>query len=199
MFCRQCGKEIVANSKFCKGCGTPVTADTSAPIGPKTKTAAPIAEDSRAAGSRVERVDKENESREREETKATPVETKGNTRGLLCYLGFWVTGIIFLVIEKKDKLIRFHAMQSLVTFAILNIIWGIANNVSWGWVGGFGLGLGMLGPGIIAGAVIFVIFFVLWWVLWGVLMYKTYHNKVYRVPVFAGLADKFLAALDKDK
>ncbi|MDD4984605.1 MAG: zinc-ribbon domain-containing protein [Dehalococcoidales bacterium] len=200
MFCRQCGKEIAANSKFCNSCGTPVTADTSAPTGPKTKAAAPVAE-ARGAGSRVERPAAASKSMEKEETKAAPAKSKGNTRGLLCYLGFWVTGIIFLVIEKKDKQIRWHAMQSLVTFGILNIIWGIANTVSWGWVGGmgWGMGMGMLGAGVIAGMVIFIIFFVLWWVWWAILLYKTYHHKVYRVPVFAGLADRCLAALDKDK
>jgi uncharacterized membrane protein len=170
-----------------------------APASPTAKAAAPVVERSRA-DSRVEKATTEGGSKVKKESESAPAKTKGNTRGLLCYLGFWVTGIIFLVIEKKDKLIRWHAMQSLVTFAILNIIWGIANSVSWGWVGGmrWGLGLGMLGPGMIAGMVIFIIFFVLWWVLWGVLMYKTYNNKVYRVPVFAGLADKFLAALDKN-
>jgi len=118
----------------------------------------------------------------------------------LCYLGFWVTGIIFLIIEKQDKLIRWHAMQALVTFGILNIIWGIASSFGgWGLGWYYGLGGGFFGPAYVAATAIFVIFFVLWWVLWAVLMYKAYHNRVYRVPVFAGLADKCLAALDKDK
>ncbi|MDD5590925.1 MAG: zinc-ribbon domain-containing protein [Dehalococcoidales bacterium] len=200
MFCRQCGKEIAANSKFCNGCGAPVTAETSTPGSSQTKAAAPVTKAPRAVP-REERATTENVSREQEEVRSAPAKTKGNTRGLLCYLGFWVTGIIFLVIEKKDKQIRWHAMQSLVTFGILNIIWGIANTVSWGWVGGmgWGMGMGMLGAGVIAGMVVFIIFFVLWWVWWAILMYKTYHHKVYRVPVFAGLADRYLAALDKDK
>ena len=200
MFCRQCGKEIAANSKFCNGCGAPVTADAASPTGAKAKSAAPVTKAQRAVP-QEERAATENVSREQEEARSAPAKTKGNTRGLLCYLGFWVTGIIFLVIEKKDKQIRWHAMQSLVTFGILNIIWGIANTVSWGWVGGmgWGFGLGMLGAGVIAGMVIFIIFFVLWWVWWAILMYKTYHHKVYRVPVFARLVDRCLAALDKNK
>jgi uncharacterized membrane protein len=200
MYCRNCGKEIASGSKFCGGCGTPVDSDTQT-------LARPVAETSRAgkevakASAEVERPEAERKPIIGEEEANTDSgKTKGNTRGLLCYLGFWVTGIIFLITEKKDKVIRFHAMQSLVTFGILNIIWGIANNVRWGWVGGLGFGLGgFYGPGYIAGTVIFIVFFVLWWVLWAILMYKAYHNKVYRVPGFAGLADKCLAALDKDK
>ncbi|MBN1862379.1 MAG: DUF4870 domain-containing protein [Dehalococcoidales bacterium] len=126
---------------------------------------------------------------------------KPKTAGLLCYLGFWVTGIVFLVIEKKNKVIRFHAMQALVTFGIINIIWGIALNV-----GGFGLGLwglgwgfGFWGPQVIAATAVFIIFYVLWWVLWGVGMYKAYHERPYRIPVFGGLAEKCLAKLDGGK
>jgi len=65
---------------------------------------------------------------------------KQNKVGLLCYAGFWVTGIIFLIIEKKNRVIRFHAMQALVTFGILQIIWGIASTFGNPLVWGFGLG-----------------------------------------------------------
>ncbi len=124
---------------------------------------------------------------------------KPNVAGLLCYLGFWVTGIIFLFIEKRNRLVRFHAMQSLVTFGILNIIWGIANSLrGWGWFWGWGLG-GFLSPVFIAATVVFVVFFVLWWVFWGVLMYKTYHGQPYRVPVFSDLAEKCLVRLDAER
>ncbi len=125
-----------------------------------------------------------------------------NVAGLLCYLGFWVTGIIFLLIERRNRLVRFHAMQSLVTFGILNIIWGIALEVGgmsplWGW-GWWGWG-GFFNPVSIAATVVFIIFFVLWWVLWGVLMYKTYHGQPYRVPIFSDLAERCLAKLDAKK
>jgi uncharacterized membrane protein len=126
---------------------------------------------------------------------------KPNTAGLLCYVGFWVTGIIFLFIEKKNKLIRFHAMQSLVTFGIIHIIWGIALSVGGIGIGfwGLGWGLGFWGPQYIAATAIFIIFFVLWWVLWAVGMYKAYHERPYRIPVFGGLAEKCLAKLDAGK
>ena len=128
---------------------------------------------------------------------ASTTSLKPNVAGLLCYLGFWVTGIIFLCIEKKDKLVRFHAMQSLVTFGILNIIWGIASNFrGWGLVWGLG---GFWSPGYIAATAVLIIFFVLWWVLWAVGMYKAYHGTPYRIAVFSDLAEKCLAKLDAVK
>ena len=30
---------------------------------------------------------------------------------VLCYLGVWVTGLIFLVIEQRNQTVRRHAMQ----------------------------------------------------------------------------------------
>lgn len=122
---------------------------------------------------------------------------KPNVAGLLCYVGFWVTGIIFLFLERKNRLVRFHAMQSLVTFGILNIIWGVADLVrgwawTWTYVGAFGLSYAQW----VAGSIIFGIFFAMWWILWGVSMYKTYHGQLYRVPVFGDLAEACLAKLD---
>ena len=130
---------------------------------------------------------------------ASTKELKPNVAGLLCYVGFWVTGIIFLIIEKKNKTIRFHAMQSLVVFGILNIIWGVANYVrvgAWVYAGSYTLAVTYL----LAATVVFGIFFAIWWTLWGVLMYRTYHNRLWKVPAGLGdFAEKMLAKLDSKK
>jgi len=124
---------------------------------------------------------------------------KENVAGLICYAGFWVTGIIFLIIEKKNKTVRFHAMQSLVVFGILNIIWGAANSVRVGlsaFTGSYTLALAYL----LAATIVFGIFFTIWWVLWGVLMHRAYHNRVWKVPAGLGnLAERCLAKLDSVK
>ena len=133
-----------------------------------------------------------------------------NKAGFLCYVGFWVTGIIFLIIERKNRLVRFHAMQSLVVFGILNIIWGVANNIRWATLGywggyypgrGFYPGLWVAGPTYIAATVVWGIFFAIWWILWAVLMYRTYHGRLYKVPWFGlgNFAEKCLARLDAKK
>jgi len=136
-----------------------------------------------------------------------------NKAGFLCYVGLWVTGIIFLIIEKKNKLVRFHAMQSLVVFGILDIIWGIAWSQAgwgfwgWGYWGGFYAGrslypgLGIVGSVAIAAFVIFVIFFAIRWILWAILMYRTYHGRLYKVGLFGlgNFAEGMLAKLDATK
>jgi uncharacterized membrane protein len=126
--------------------------------------------------------------------------------GLICYVGFWVTGILFLIIEKKNKTVRFHAMQSLVVFGILNIIWGIpwsiANSIDaplWPIPGGDYFFTQLVISAIdITATVIWAIFFIIWWVYWGVLMYQAYHNKQYKVGLFklGDLAEKLITKLD---
>ena len=38
---------------------------------------------------------------------------------VLAYLGGLITGIVMLAVEKEDRFVRFHAMQSTVTFLIV--------------------------------------------------------------------------------
>ncbi len=121
---------------------------------------------------------------------------KPNTAGLLCYLGGWVTGIVFLVIERKNRVVRFHAMQSLVTFGILHIVIAIANAVrswvtvtvpGWDW---------LFYPQWIAANVVFGVFVAISIVLWIALMYQTYHGRLLRLSFFGDLAHKSLSKLD---
>ena len=45
-----------------------------------------------------------------------------NIEGLLCYLGIWITGLIFYLLEKDNKFVKFHAMQSIIVFLSLFVI-----------------------------------------------------------------------------
>jgi len=47
-----------------------------------------------------------------------------NVAGALCYVIVWITGIIFFFLEKENKTVRFHAMQSILTFLPLTILRG---------------------------------------------------------------------------
>ena len=45
-----------------------------------------------------------------------------NVAGLLAYVVGFVTGIIFFVIEKENKFVRFHAMQCILSSAALFVL-----------------------------------------------------------------------------
>lgn len=105
-------------------------------------------------------------------SKASPLEKLNpNIAGLLCYIGGWVSGIIFLVLEEKNEFVRFHAAQSIVVFGTLNLI-----SMLFGWLPGTG--------GIITGVA--AAFSVVFWV---VLMVKAYQGELYRLPLAGEVAE----------
>ena len=48
-----------------------------------------------------------------------------NVAGALCYVLWWITGVIFLILEPNNKNIRFHAFQSIIVFGVITLIWAI--------------------------------------------------------------------------
>jgi len=106
-----------------------------------------------------------------------------NVAGLLCYVLGWVTGLIFLLIDKRPS-VKFHAAQSIVVFGalhILSIILGILFGmtiVMHGWMG-FSFGYALIKLVQLAALI-----------LWILLMIKAYQGERFRVPIAADLAEK---------
>jgi uncharacterized membrane protein len=95
-----------------------------------------------------------------------------NVAGLLCYLVGFVTGIVFLIIEKENKFVRFHAMQSVILFGFLFVLQIVLSFIPFiGWI---------LMPIVgIAGLI-----------LWILLMFKAYNGETYKLPVVGDMAEK---------
>jgi len=105
-----------------------------------------------------------------------------NVAGLLCYLAGWITGIIFLLIDKRPW-VRFHAAQSIAVFGGLTII-QIALSVMSSTIGGL-LGFGLMSMlGLLVGLTTFV--------LWILLMVKAYKHDTFTVPIAAGIAESIV-------
>jgi len=144
---------------FCSGCGTEVGSDVAfCPKCGKSTSAA-------AAGT-------------------TPVDgTAGipeNVAGLLCYLLWWVSGLVFFLIDKRPS-IRFHAMQSMITFGaffILQVVLGFG-----GLIGGI-LGLAFAG----------LLHLIVWLaavVCWILCMVSAFQGKRFKLPVIGDLAETY--------
>ena len=98
----------------------------------------------------------------------TEEKAKGNVNAALTYVAGWITGLIFLLVEKKDEFIRFHAAQSLTVFGGLMIITFVP-------VLGQALAL-VLWPLSIA--------------LWVILIVKAYQGEKFKLPIVGDLAEK---------
>jgi uncharacterized membrane protein len=97
-----------------------------------------------------------------------------NIASAICYLLIWVTGLIFYLVEKDNKVVKFHALQSIITFLPLQIIYWALWYVLW-WTG-IAYFLTML-----VGLIMFI--------LWIVLMIKAYQGEKYKLPVVGDIAD----------
>jgi uncharacterized membrane protein len=105
-----------------------------------------------------------------------------NIEAALCYLGIWVTGLIFYFVEDKNKIIRFHAMQSILVFLPLSIL---------GWIFGGFFGIFNYGSGLNFLGWISWIFWVLVVILWIILMLKAFQGQKWKLPVVGDLAEKY--------
>lgn len=101
-----------------------------------------------------------------------------NIAGLLCYVGWWVTGIVFLIVEKENRFVRFHAMQSIITFGVLTIAM---------WFFGFIPILNLIAYPVLG---------ILSIILWLVLMLKAYQGLMYKLPVIGDIAEKQIGKQD---
>jgi uncharacterized membrane protein len=110
---------------------------------------------------------------------ASPTEgLQENVAGLLCYLLGWITGIVFLLIDKRPW-VKFHAGQSIAVFGGLTVI-RIA-------LGMFHFAGGLIGWGFFG--LVFTLLWLLGLVLWVVLMIKAFQHQTFRVPIAADIAD----------
>lgn len=105
----------------------------------------------------------------------TSIGLEENIAGALCYVLTWVTGIIFIIVEKENEFVRFHAMQSIVTFLPLTVIgWALSIMIPFG---------GVVISGLIS---------ILTVILWLVLMLKAFQGEKFKLPVVGDIAENQL-------
>jgi len=117
-----------------------------------------------------------------------------NIAALLSYVFGWVSGLIFFLMEKDSRLVRFHAMQSILLGAaaivIFVVFWIVAvvSSLVVGYISSILGGIvwlvmvlvgGVLGLGIFVGAIISLI--------------KAYQGQYFKLPVIGNYAEKFSA------
>lgn len=90
-----------------------------------------------------------------------------NVAGFFCYLLGFVTGIVFLVVEKKSSFVKFHAKQSTITFLGLFVIILVI-----GWI-----------P--VLGTLVWIFTLILWLIL----MIEALQGKRYSLPIVGKMAE----------
>lgn len=94
-----------------------------------------------------------------------------NVAGLLCYILGFITGIIFIIIEKENKFVRFHAMQSIILSGSLFVLQIALSMIPF---------LVMISSLLGLAGLIIAIF----------LMYKAYQGEKYKLPIIGDIAEQ---------
>ena len=116
-----------------------------------------------------------------------------NIAALLTYIFGWVSGLIFFLIEKDSKLVRFHAMQSI----LLNV--GIAVVVFALWILTFVLVLVLAQVSDALGGLVGLLATLLWlvfivglFILFILCLVRAYQGKFFKLPFIGNLAEKIV-------
>jgi uncharacterized membrane protein len=96
-----------------------------------------------------------------------------NVAAALTYAFGWVTGLVFLVMEKDNRFVRFHAMQSTIVFATLSLGFILLQSIPL---------LGML-------LSVFIVI-PLSAVLWLLMMFKAYQGERFKLPIAGEMAEQ---------
>ncbi|MGB6873225.1 MAG: DUF4870 domain-containing protein [Dehalococcoidia bacterium] len=99
-----------------------------------------------------------------------------NIAGLLCYVGVWISGIIFLVLEQRNKFVRFHAAQSIIVFGTLTVA---------------GIILGLI-P--VVGDAFSSIIVIIGVIVWIIMIVKASSGEWYKLPWAGDVAEKIVAS-----
>ncbi len=106
------------------------------------------------------------------EEKKTQLGFTENTEAALCYALTWLSGIVFLVLEKESLKVRFHAIQAIIAFVAIGAIGLIAGVIP------------------VVGPVLNVLVGIGAFILWIYLIVKTYNGEKVVLPVAGEIAEK---------
>lgn len=105
----------------------------------------------------------------------TSIGLESNVAAALAYALGWVTGIAFLLAERENQFVRFHALQSTIAFGALSVAWIVALSIPF---------LGLL----LAVVIILPVSIGLWLLM----MFKAYQGERFKLPVAGEIAEQRL-------
>jgi len=104
-----------------------------------------------------------------------------NLAAALSYVCCWLTGIVFYLLEKNNSFVRFHAMQSIVTFGSLTVIFIILQVIDYLPIPGASLFSWIAQGGLL----------LLELIVFLILVIKAYQGERYHLPVAGEIAEKY--------
>jgi len=112
----------------------------------------------------------------------------------------WIVGVIFFFIEKENRFVRFHALQSII-FGITNtVVMGVLAVLAVILTVVFSVGGALAGGGL--GMLIHLLVWLIWLLFWLVCLalflglifaaFKAYQGQKFKLPVIGNYAEKIV-------
>ena len=122
-----------------------------------------------------------------------------NVAALLSYIFTWLTGLIFFLIEKESRYVRFHAMQAILLGVAFIIIWFVLNFILGALLFSSVTAAGLFGmifaSGTMAG-MLGMIMMLIWLAFLGIIILccvKAYQGQMFKLPIIGDMAERFSA------
>ena len=109
---------------------------------------------------------------------------QANVAALVSYVLGWISGLVFFIIEKDNKFVRFHALQSIIVFGALSVL-GFAVSIVFQ--------IFMILHLYFLFQFVALITKLLWLaalILWIILMIKAYQGERFKLPIAGDIAEK---------
>jgi len=155
-FCAACGQEV-GSASFCPKCGA---SQTAVPAGAGAPAAAAVS--------------------------ASPTEgIQENVAGLLCYLFGWISGLIFLLIDKRP-FVRFHGAQAIamnIAFCAIWIAFWIVTLLL-----GFITAMMKFPVGFLT-IFLYPVVMIAFFITWIYCMYKAYQHEKFKLPIIGNIVE----------
>lgn len=101
-----------------------------------------------------------------------------NLEAMLSYTLGWITGIVFLLLEKESEFVKFHAAQSTVTFLAFTVVSVILGHLAT---------IPLIGLMFLMVNALIAIFAAIVWI---VCMIKAFQGERFRLPIVGDLVEK---------
>lgn len=110
----------------------------------------------------------------------TSINLAPNISAALSYVFGWITGLIFFFGERRNRFVRFHAMQSILVFIALSIVWAIVRLLA-----------GVFLIGWLFGCILTPIVGIASFLIWAGLILMAFMGKEVKIPIIGDYAARF--------
>jgi uncharacterized membrane protein len=112
----------------------------------------------------------------------------------------WIVGVIFFIMEKENRFVRFHALQSILFGVANSVIMFVLAIVAIILTFAFGIGGAMVGGAI--GSLVSLLVWLIWLLFWliGLAMFaglifsaiKAYQGETFKLPIIGNMAENIV-------